>query len=605
MAASSRRRETLPLTVHNTGFLLDRLGADCHPLQFLRELTQNAIEAVVRTGKAGEVLWDVDVAHLELEGVYKLSIIDNGDGMTGEDMVRYLNRLSSSGSEQSVGGNYGVGAKIAAATRNHAGLVYLSWKDGACSMIHLWRDVTTGQYGLRRLACPDGTFAHYAPVEDPAKPSIISKHGTKIVLLGSREDEDTMRAPPGAPSPSRWIAKYLNTRYFRFPGGVTVRAREGWEHPRSDKDRNSLRQVIGQEAYLQQHAASSGTVALAGATAHWWILRDEAALAHNSGIVESSGHVAALYRDELYELTTGRAGRARLQMFGVILGHNQVVIYVEPHGKSRQLTTNTARTQLLLDGDSLPWAEWAAEFREKMPDAIREHIDAIAAGSAASDHLKSIRERLRPIMDLYRVSRYRMVDAGPEAVDDASMDRGGRASERQQQHRDATARSYSGTKGGTAGGVYSLFLKESGPPGQHVSPDRFPKVQWVTVAGKSREPGDIEDRAARYLAEQNLLLVNGDFRVFADMIDRWVQECGPHAGVRDVVTEAVRAWFEQSLVETVLGVQALRTSAEWTEADVERALSEEALTAAVMARYHVHHAVKREIGSKLGKLSAA
>ena len=38
--------QTLPLTVQNTGFLLERLGEDCHPLQFLRELTQNAIEAI-------------------------------------------------------------------------------------------------------------------------------------------------------------------------------------------------------------------------------------------------------------------------------------------------------------------------------------------------------------------------------------------------------------------------------------------------------------------------------------------------------------------------------------------------------------------------------
>ena len=37
---------TLPMTVANTGFMLDRLGQDCSPLQFLRELTQNAIEAI-------------------------------------------------------------------------------------------------------------------------------------------------------------------------------------------------------------------------------------------------------------------------------------------------------------------------------------------------------------------------------------------------------------------------------------------------------------------------------------------------------------------------------------------------------------------------------
>ena len=38
----------LEMTVSNIGFLLDRLGQDCHPLQFLRELTQNSIEAINR-----------------------------------------------------------------------------------------------------------------------------------------------------------------------------------------------------------------------------------------------------------------------------------------------------------------------------------------------------------------------------------------------------------------------------------------------------------------------------------------------------------------------------------------------------------------------------
>ena len=40
------RERTLPMTVAGTGFLVDRLGQDCSPLQFLRELTQNSIEAI-------------------------------------------------------------------------------------------------------------------------------------------------------------------------------------------------------------------------------------------------------------------------------------------------------------------------------------------------------------------------------------------------------------------------------------------------------------------------------------------------------------------------------------------------------------------------------
>lgn len=119
---------TLPLRVANTGFLLDRLGQDCHPLQFLRELTRNSIEAIERSGGIGEIRWDVDWNSYDLaeEPVFKLCVIDNGDGMTGEEMVKYLNQLSSSASSQSMQGNYGVGAKIAAATRNHAGLIYTS-----------------------------------------------------------------------------------------------------------------------------------------------------------------------------------------------------------------------------------------------------------------------------------------------------------------------------------------------------------------------------------------------------------------------------------------------------------------------------------------------
>src|SRR5882724_6579332 len=97
----------LAMSVHNIGFLLDRLGQDCHPLQYLRELTQNSIEAIQRTEENGQIIWDVDWTTYDLEGgVYKLSITDNGIGMTGEEMVKYINQLSSSMSTQSMSGNY-------------------------------------------------------------------------------------------------------------------------------------------------------------------------------------------------------------------------------------------------------------------------------------------------------------------------------------------------------------------------------------------------------------------------------------------------------------------------------------------------------------------
>lgn len=67
----------LPMNIENTAFLVERLGQDCHPMQFLRELTQNSIEAIQRTGKPGEISWDYDPVTYRETGVRKLSITDN------------------------------------------------------------------------------------------------------------------------------------------------------------------------------------------------------------------------------------------------------------------------------------------------------------------------------------------------------------------------------------------------------------------------------------------------------------------------------------------------------------------------------------------------
>ena len=92
-----------------------------------------------------------------------------------------------------------------------------------------------------------GTFGHWGHLEDDVKPAGIEAHGTKVVLIGNSPEADTMVPPEGSPSPSRWVTRHLNTRYFRFPKGVSVKAREGWTFDRSDKDRNVLRTITGQK----------------------------------------------------------------------------------------------------------------------------------------------------------------------------------------------------------------------------------------------------------------------------------------------------------------------------------------------------------------------
>lgn len=601
VAASTAR--TAEMKVARIGFLLDRLGQDCSPLQFLRELTQNSIEAISRTPeKTGEVIWDVDWNRYSLSGTYNLACIDTGVGMTGEEMCQYINQLSSSMQEQAYDANFGVGAKVAAATRNHEGLIYLSWQDGQGYMIHLWRDPSTLQYGLRPIVHSDGSVTHWALIDKEydaeIKPKPIRDHGTMVVLLGNASDDNTMLAPEGTPSQSRWVSRYLNTRYYSFPEGMTVRAREGWESPREDKDRNILRGITGQKPYLDGHAESHGTVSLTGANAGWWILRDEAAMTKNSGHIASGGHVAALFQNELYEMGVGRSGVARLQQFGVIFGYQRVVIYVEPvNGPGNVVLSNTARTHLLLNGEPLPWAEWAAEFRADMPEDIKQLMDDVTAGAQPADHRQAIQERLKKIRDLLHLSRYRRASSGSLTV--SGQTPGGDSDETDNRR---SGHGRGGGAGGRAGDIYALFVADEGDPGEQILESQLPEVKWVSIKEGSRTSDLLEDRAANYLPELNLIMANRDFRVYQDMIDRWVGRYAHVPGARPAIQETVEEWFEQALIETIVGVQGLKGSPQWTFDLLAQAWSEEALTASVMQRYHVDLAVGRMLGARLGSI---
>lgn len=124
-------------------------------------------------------------------------------------------------------------------------------------------------------------------------------------------------------------------------------------------------------------------------------------------------------------------------------------------------------------------------------------------------------------------------------------------------------------------------------------------MKWVSLENGLRTPEVLDDRAAKYLSEVNQIHANADFRLFTDVIDYFCDEQNVEGGNQFVV-DIVHEWFEQALVETVIGCQALQGEKRWPPDQVEAALSEEALTAAVMQRYHVANAIRRSVRSKMG-----
>ena len=212
----SFRTGFLPMAVAETSFLVDRLGQDCGPMQFIRELTQNSIEAIVRAGEPGEIQWG-SIVQIFPSGISatKLAILDTGDGMTGEALEKHINQLSASGSQQDLSGNFGVGAKISTAPRNPLGVVYRSWKHGQGHQVWLYQD-PRGHYGLRQFPLGDDEFSYHPPVPDALKPDVIGSHGTQVILMGAGEAEDTTKPPDGIAS--RIAVYQVSSRHGRFEG---------------------------------------------------------------------------------------------------------------------------------------------------------------------------------------------------------------------------------------------------------------------------------------------------------------------------------------------------------------------------------------------------
>ncbi len=231
-----------------------------------------------------------------------------------------------------------------------------------------------------------------------------------------------------------------------------------------------------------------------------------------------------------------------------------------------------------------------------MPVELREYMDAVIAGNTGADHSDSILKRLKSYVKLYRLSRYRPKTDGDVRVVDAS-DPGRRQSERDRAALPRAMTSKPRSPGSQTGDMLAAMLADDGVEAEATRPSDppIPRVAWISDASI------LDDRAAKYLPEDNMIQANKDFRVFTDMTNYWAGEYGITGQQTEAVAEIVREWFEQALVETVLGAQALQGERRWSPKDIEAILSEEALTAAVMQRYHVANAIHRALGAKFGR----
>jgi hypothetical protein len=425
LSSKLAKEKSMKVGITGASVFVNRMYEACGNYQWARELLKNSLEA-----GAIRVEFGIEWQAVEKIGVYRRTIADDGQGMTAQELREFFATLGL-GSKK-IGGlhdNFGVGAKIAALPWNPDGLVVLSFKEGAASMIKIVLDPETNEYELVDFVTPDRRTCVIDPTnivdEDGVNwgavaPDWVKAHGTVVVLLGSEDYPDTVLGNARADEKYvKGLSVYLNTRFWDL-SHVTVQVAElrsdkknSWPLSPSDRDdarRPNNRRIQGARYYISGVKSDEGKVSASGSMmldqervlVDWYLWEGERPNVHM--YAKKGGYLAVRYGDELFELSSAKPN---FRAFGIIEAKVQqnLTIIVEPQlyepaSAPWGVHPDQSRNRLIFTGNGekggpLPMYDWGGEFAENMPEAIRQAIITARGEISGSIEDDEYRRRLQ------------------------------------------------------------------------------------------------------------------------------------------------------------------------------------------------------------------
>jgi hypothetical protein len=453
---------------------------------------------------------------------------------------------------------------------------YESWKDGVGHCIIIRYNPKYDVYGIQGFPDAEGKVQYHRSISDAQRPDFVDGHGTRVTLFGNTLEQDTMAPPWGInDDKNTWLTDYLNRRYFDLPKGIAIDVRQGYDQAKSNPSLHCLRRLVGFQDSLNAHAYQYGSLELADAKAHWWLLNADSPI---------KGHSALLNQGELFNVEGDRSNR--LTHFGILLGRDRVVIIIEP----KAAVQNIARTHLRKpDGGEFSWHAWQDEFRTNLPPEIQAYLESLLSQRNKASSSKAIQKRLMSLKSLYELSGFKplVVNAPIEnlkADEPVSLD-----ALRDDRAMDLITPPESSESPSATPPQDMQATTEDEPQENY-----FPRVEWTTEAQSPQLTG----RAAEFIEYSNIILANQDFKGFQDLFkyfsDNYALSDDRMKSVRNTILENA----EQTLMEAVAGVLSLRTEPHWG-GQYQQALTKEALSGVVMQRFWSVKAIEDELQAAL------
>jgi len=393
--------------------LINMIGASTPVRLIIRELVINGWESLYRKIKSGTGL-------LPGQGIIikciedKICFIDHGEGLTREQVTTHLASLGFTGNNMTfcpitgkpvLDGNKGIGAKTSALPKNQYGMQYYTLVDGECESFILHLD-DEGHYAFKKFVEEDYQMYFEPPLEEVFEIFGSNQSGVAVKLLGMTSEENTWNTICADCESTTYgknkartqdyagntIVKFLNHRFYKnifeiidsslrvqtsttdsknLPGQDCKGTKHYLKHY-SDKVVSKQYHVLGIDVKVEWHFLKKS--------------RTTSNPAFETNCFNAFVHINEIYGDFLEGASSRYATAKRL---GITAGFKDVVTLIHLPEDNSSITTDAARTSLMLNGSQIQMLDFQLVVAEDLPIEVIEYLKNEYSQSLDTSQLES------------------------------------------------------------------------------------------------------------------------------------------------------------------------------------------------------------------------
>jgi hypothetical protein len=567
-----------PLKIENIEFsVTSQIGRAPH-WTMIRELTMNAIEAAAKAEGEKIVHWTTGL----YKNVRKAVIWNTGPGMDAAELKRATDLACEVGKTLGLDDNFGVGAKVSSLPNNRLGMRMRSCKNGRVSEIIIGEDPEQKLFVRFERDLGGGKTDTVIDVTAVAQKEgrDTARDWTEVMLLGNSENQDTSVMPIASiPTTEKsFIATTLYRRFYRLPEGLKIRLDSVYHRFGGP----ALFTALGNR-YDKFARYESVRVEDINATIHFLHdpnVGDKSGLRQSSrnALGSSTTTLCLIHKDEMYSVSTGLEWTAAAPHFGIPFGSKELCVHIELDEAEARPTQYRERLISKQTGADLVPAVYAMYVAEYMPDWVKDVVKS--AFPRRMEDFSDLQKQLQDLLNKYKVKvQGRRVesngepsseDAGQHAAGARGESAGGSASSGGDRLKTPRRRIHETPEGATPTALYEMY-------------ERAPTIMMLTTPEEVDEK-KLRGKAAEFIQQTGVLFVNGLYeavdRTLDDVEPEYVSQQGDPEALRTTMINAARNAMAYRVGKATVFALAKRVNQDWTEGDMNSALTKESLSIA-------------------------